>query len=40
VTIVDVTGPVPVQRVAKDAEAIVSSVLPALETTAFRLFRR
>ena len=39
VTVVDFTGPFPVNRVAKGHEAVRSSVLPALETTAFRLFK-
>ena len=39
VTVVDFTDPLPVNRIAKDHDAIRSSVLPALDVTAFRLFQ-
>lgn len=38
VTVVDFTGPFPVERVAKGVDSIRSSVLPALETSAFGVF--
>jgi len=36
--VVDFTGPFPVERIAKGREAIRSSVLPALEASAFGIF--
>jgi Uma2 family endonuclease len=38
VTLVDFTGPFPVERVAKGVDSIRSSVLPAFETSAFGVF--
>jgi Uma2 family endonuclease len=39
VTIVDCTGALPVERTARGAEAVRSSVLPGLEVTAAAMFR-
>ena len=38
VTVVDFTGALPVERVAKGVDAIRSSVLPGLELTASAVF--